>query len=52
MKVECGICKERFEEESTDEMVEHLMKEHQDTASEALKDVVDDYFVWAKGEKP
>ena len=43
--------REKFEEGSTDEMIEHLMKEHPDTASEALKDVVDDYFVWAKGEK-
>ena len=55
MKVECELCKQKFDEEDKAEMIDHLMDEHPDTAWQALEDVVDDYFVWvqkqSKGEK-
>jgi hypothetical protein len=51
MKVECELCKQRFEEGETAEMIDHLMEEHPDIAYRALADVVDDYFVWAKKRK-
>ena len=51
MKIECEMCKERFQEGDHELMMEHLMKEHPEVASEALEDVIDDYFVWARKAK-